>query len=156
MREEYCVYISAHVIGHALTSQLNWQYLLWARVAHNERVVHTVYTCTYLYRSCLNESAKLTLFYAEVTCHKVTARVNNKEGKRVLTRYVPRVICFWWVTWLAAVRKWLAQRPKHLILIRTVKNRDIFHECIISLSLSLSHLPYMLTALPCVSVLGGL
>ena len=44
------------------------------------------------------------------------------------THYISRVICFRQVTWLSAVRMWLAQGAKHLIFLRTEKNRGVFHE----------------------------
>ena len=41
---------------------------------------------------------------------------------------LPHVICFRWVTWLVAMRTWLAQGAEYLIFLRTEKNRGIFHE----------------------------
>ena len=50
------------------------------------------------------------------------------RGRECRTRYIPRVICFRQVTWLSAVHTWLAQGAKHLIFLRTEKNRGVFHE----------------------------
>ena len=50
------------------------------------------------------------------------------RGRECQTRYIPSVICFRQVTWLAATRTWLAQGAKHLIFLRSEKNRGVFHE----------------------------
>ena len=50
-----------------------------------------------------------------------------RKGRECQTCYIPRVICFWRVTRLVAVRK-PKGLYKHLVFLRTVKNRGIFHE----------------------------
>ena len=45
-----------------------------------------------------------------------------RRGRECRTRYVVLV------TWLGAVRMWLAQGAKHLIFLRTATNRGVFHE----------------------------
>ena len=50
------------------------------------------------------------------------------RGRECRTHYIPRVICFRRVKWLAAVRTWLVQGAKHLIFLRIEKNRGVFHE----------------------------
>ena len=45
-----------------------------------------------------------------------------------MERAIYPVLCFQWVTWLAAVRTWLAQGAKYLIFLVTEKNRGVFCE----------------------------
>ena len=56
----------------------------------------------------------------------IIARVDNKEREEYPMRYMLRTRCLHRVTWLSALRTWLALGAKHLIFLRTIKNRGIF------------------------------
>jgi hypothetical protein len=57
------------------------------------------------------------------------SRVKIRKGRECRTRYIPRVIlCVRRVMWLPALHTWLTQGAKHLIFLKSAKNRGVFHD----------------------------
>ena len=84
---------------------------------------------TYIHRTTKGRSICIlwqNLHFDEFRPELLKPRVNNE--KRVSNALYTPYNMLRQVTWLAAVRTWLAQGAKHLIFLRTKKNRGVFHE----------------------------